>query len=206
MKLSKETFAKMSNNMALLDILNKYSEEYNLITINRMAGFLAQCSHESGDFKTLVENLNYSAESLNKVFKKYFSTIEAAKPYHRQPEKIANKVYGSRMGNGPESSGDGWRYRGRGAIQLTGKNNYSEFAAAKNISLDECVEYLTTIEGSIESAMWFWKTRLLNEFCDKDDIVGMTKRINGGTNGLAHRTELYNKFKEIITKDNVPMM
>lgn len=124
--------------------------------------------------------------------------MKVAVLYERQPEKIANKVYASRMGNGPESSGDGWKYRGRGAIQITGKNTYSEFAATINKTLDETIEYVETLDGAIESACWFWQKNGLNAICDKDDIVAMTKRINGGTIGLEHRTSSYKNAKKVL--------
>ena len=135
---------------------------------------------------------------MNKIFKKYFPTLADAQPYHRQPEKIANKVYGGRMGNGPESSGDGYRYCGRGAIQLTGKDNYSQFAKSIGMDLDEVVNYLETLDGAIESACWFWKKNNLNALCDKDDIVTMTKRINGGTFGLDDRKKHYEHAKHVL--------
>ena len=157
----------------------------------RCAGFLAQIAHESGGFNLVVENLNYNAAGLMRVFRKYFPSEALAKTYERKPEKIANKVYANRMGNGSEESGDGWRYRGRGLIQLTGKNNYSAFANALGISLQECVAYMETPEGACSSAGWFWDTNKLNNYCDKGDFVGLTKRINGGTNGLADRQHHY---------------
>jgi putative chitinase len=152
-----------------------------------VAGFLSQCGHESNDFTVLRENLNYSAEGLNKTFKKYFPTVESAQPYARQPEKIANKVYANRMGNGPESSGDGFKYRGRGAIQLTGHDNYKAFADAIGKTIDDTVAYCETLEGAIESACWFWKGHGLNALADAQDVLGMTRRINGGTVGLDDR-------------------
>ena len=164
----------------------------------RLAHFLSQCSHESGDFRLVRENLNYSAEGLTKIFKKYFPTLADATPYARNPQKIANKVYGGRMGNGPESSGDGFKFCGRGAIQLTGHDNYSQFAASVGMTIDEAVADLETLDGAIESACWFWKKNGLNAICDKDDIVTMTKRINGGTIGLDDRKKHYEHAKELL--------
>jgi putative chitinase len=166
--------------------------KYDINTPARIAGFVAQCGHESNNFKVLEENLNYSAEGLNKIFPKYF--IKAgrdAQAYHRQPEKIANVVYASRMGNGDTASGEGWKFRGRGVIQLTGKDNYSRFAKYIGKSIDETIEYLKTKQGALESACWFWKTNGLNEIADSGDIVAMTKRINGGTIGLEDRKKHY---------------
>jgi putative chitinase len=165
---------------------------YEINTPERVAAFLAQCAHESGNFKFLKENLNYKAESLCKVFPKYFPDINLAKQYEKKPEKIANKVYGNRMGNGDESTGDGFRYMGRGLIQLTGKNNYTLFAAAIDTPLEEIPEYLQTFEGAVQSACWFWEQNNLNQWADKKDIMTLTKRINGGTIGLEDRIKHYN--------------
>jgi putative chitinase len=182
----------------LAEALNESFDKYEINTVNRAAGFLAQCGHESNGFTVLKENLNYSAEGLNKIFKKYFPTLESATPYARNPQKIANKVYGGRMGNGPESSGDGFKFCGRGAIQLTGHDNYSQFAASVGMTIDEAVADLETLDGAIESACWFWKKNGLNAICDKDDIVTMTKRINGGTIGLDDRKKHYEHAKELL--------
>jgi putative chitinase len=165
---------------------------YEINTPERVAAFIAQCAHESGGFKFLKENLNYRAESLTKTFSKYFKTLEEAKQYERQPAKIANKVYANRMGNGDEASGDGFRYLGRGLIQLTGKNNYTLFAAAIDTPLEEIPEYLQTFEGAVQSACWFWEQNNLNQWADKKDILTLTKRINGGTIGLEDRIKHYN--------------
>lgn len=171
----------------LYEAFNTVLPRYEITTVERVAAFLAQCGHESADFTVLKENLNYSAEGLSKVFPKRFPTVAAAQPYNRNPEKIANKIYADRMGNGPEASGDGYKYRGRGAIQLTGKENYSKFAASVGKTLDEAVAYCETLEGAIESACWFWNTNKLNALADATDIVALTKRINGGTIGLEDR-------------------
>lgn len=166
--------------------------KYEINTPARIAGFVAQCGHESQNFKTLEENLNYSAEGLNRTFPKYFIRAgRDAQAFHRQPEKIANIVYANRMGNGDTASGDGWKFRGRGVIQLTGKDNYSRFAKYVGKSLDETIEYLKTKQGALESACWFWKTNGLNQIADSGDIVAMTKRINGGTIGLEDRQKHY---------------
>ena len=188
----------------LAEALNESFDKYEINTVNRAAGFLAQCGHESNGFTVLKENLNYSADGLTKIFHKYFPDATSAAPYARNPEKIANKVYANRMGNGPESSGDGFRYCGRGAIQLTGKDNYSRFAASVGMTLDECVADLETLDGAIESACWFWKANGLNAICDADDIVKMTKKINGGTIGLDDRTAHYNKAKQVLAGGSIP--
>jgi len=182
----------------LAEVFYEIFPKYNITTVNRAAGFLAQCGHESAGFTILKENLNYGAKGLMGTFKKYFPTESLALAYERQPEKIANRVYANRMGNGPESSGDGYRYRGRGAIQLTGKDNYSRFAASMGMSLDEVIEDLETLDGAIESACWFWTTNGLNAICDADDIVKMTKKINGGTIGLEDRKQHYEHAKHLL--------
>jgi len=165
---------------------------YEIDTPERVAAFLAQCAHESGNFRFLKENLNYKAESLVKVFPKYFPDMGTAKQYEKKPEKIANRVYGNRMGNGDESTGDGFRYMGRGLIQLTGKNNYTIFAASIETPLEEIPEYLQTFEGAVQSACWFWEQNNLNKEADAKDIKTMTKKINGGFIGLEDRIKHYN--------------
>ena len=166
---------------------------YEIDTPERVAAWLAQTAHESGYFHFLKENLNYKAASLQKVFKKYFPTEEMAKAYEKQPAKIANRVYANRMGNGDEASGDGFRYLGRGLIQLTGKNNYTFFAASIDTPLEEIPEYLQTFEGAVQSACWFWEQNGLNKFADSRDIVTVSKRINGGTIGMEDRIMKYEK-------------
>lgn len=173
--------------------------KYEINTVNRVAGFIAQCSHESVGFTVLHENLNYSADGLNKIFPKYF--IKAgrdANAYARQPEKIANIVYASRMGNGDTASGDGWRYRGRGVIQLTGKDNYTNFGKSIHLTAAETSDYLETKRGALESACWYWKTNGLNATADAQDIVAMTKKINGGTIGLEDRKAHFKHALEIL--------
>lgn len=168
--------------------LHEVAEYYNMYdNPARLAGFLAQVAHESGGFNAVKENLNYSAKGLMTIFKKYFPTEELAKQYEKQPAKIANRVYGNRMGNGPEESGDGFKFCGRGLIQLTGKQNYTKFAADLGISVDETVAYLETPNGAVSSAGWFWDNNNLNQYCDKGDFVTLTKRINGGTIGIEDR-------------------
>jgi len=182
----------------LAEVLSEQFDKYEINTPNRAAGFLAQCGHESNGFTVLKENLNYKAEALNKIFHKYFPTVESANDYAHNPEKIANKIYANRMGNGDEASGDGYKFRGRGAIQLTGRDNYTKFGASIGLDPEACVADMETLDGGIESAMWFWRTNGLNAICDADDIVKMTKRVNGGVIGLAERTQIYNKAKAIL--------
>ena len=168
--------------------------DYDINTPQRIAAFMAQCGHESANFTALKENLNYRAATLRKLFPKYFPTDELANEYANKPNKqeaIANRIYANRMGNGDEASGDGYRYCGRGLIQLTGKENYSWFAASIEISVEEASEYLQTFEGAAQSACWFWETNKLNQWADKGDILTLTKRINGGTIGLEDRIKHY---------------
>ena len=182
------------------DITVDFFEKYNITTPLRIAGFMAQCAHESQDFRALEENLNYSAESLLRVFPRYFGAgKEDAAAYARNPEKIANKVYASRMGNGDERSGDGWKYRGRGLIQLTGKDNYTWFAASIEESPDETVKFLETYEGAVQSACWFWESNNLNALADKMDVKMLTKRINGGFIGLEDRIKHINHAVHVLS-------
>ena len=165
--------------------------EYEITTPQRVAAFLAQCAHESGGFVFLKENLNYKAASLRRVFPKYFPDDAIAAQYAGKGEMIANRVYANRMGNGPEESGDGWRYCGRGLIQLTGKNNYTFFAGSLDIPVEEASEYLQTFEGAVQSACFFWEQNKLNQWADAGDILTLTKRINGGPIGLEDRIKHY---------------
>lgn len=170
---------------------------YGIDTPKRLAGFLAQASHESSEFRVLEENLNYSAEGLAKTWPTRF-TVASAKPYARKPEKIANSVYANRMGNGNEASGDGWKFRGRGIKQLTGKNNYIQFGKSVGMTAEEAANYCSTKKGAVESAAWFWKTNNLNKHADADDITAMTKAINGGLIGLDDRKKRYEMVKKIL--------
>ena len=168
--------------------LNTVAEYYEMFeNPRRVAGFLAQIAHESGGFNFVKENLNYSADGLRKIFPKYFPNDDIAKQYARQPEKIANRVYANRMSNGPEESGDGYRFCGRGLIQLTGRANYTKFAEDLGMSIEDTIAYLETPNGAVASAGWFWDNNKLNQYCDSNDFITLTKRINGGTIGLADR-------------------
>lgn len=185
--------------------LSQLLPDYEINTPQRIAAFIAQCSHESAGFTALRENLNYRWQSLRKIFPKYFPTDELAQEYANKPNKqeaIANRVYANRMGNGPESSGDGWRFCGRGLIQLTGRDNYSWFAASLGITVEEASEYLQTFEGAAQSACWFWETNGLNRWADAGDILTLTKRINGGTIGLDDRIKHYNHALHVLGVDH----
>ena len=181
--------------------LEQLFPDYEINTPQRMAAFIAQCAHESGGFMVLTENLNYRWQSLRKIFPKYFPDDAIAQDYasrSNKQEAIANRIYASRMGNGPEESGDGYRYRGRGLIQLTGRSNYTWFAASLEISPEEASEYLTTFEGAAQSACWFWESNKLNQWADKGDILTLTKRINGGTIGLDDRIKHYEHALHVL--------
>jgi putative chitinase len=178
--------------------LQQLLPQYEINTSERIAAFLAQCAHESGGFVFIKENLNYRWQSLRKVFPKYFPTDALAQQYEKQPEKIANRVYANRMGNGPEESGDGYKFCGRGLIQVTGRENYSWFAASLHISPEEASEYMETFEGAAQSACWFWESNNLNQWADKRDILTLTKRINGGTIGLEDRKKHYEHCLHVL--------
>lgn len=177
---------------AWYDAMVKIFPKYGIDTPNRIAGFCAQCGHESLNFTVLEENLNYKAATLEKLFSKYFSKAgRNAAEYEKKPEKIANVIYASRMGNGDTASGDGYKFRGRGIIQLTGRDNYTNFGKSIGKSPDEVIEYLKTLDGALESACWYWNSRNLNGACDANDITKMTKLVNGGTIGLEDRKKHY---------------
>lgn len=182
-----------------IEPLNTVSDYYEIsFNPKRIAGFLSQLAHESGGFTATIENLNYSKDGLRKIFSKYFPTDDIAMQYARQPEKIANKVYANRMKNGSELSGDGWKFRGRGLIQLTGRDNYTRFAQALDMDIDSTIAYLETPNGAVASAGWFWDNNKLNQYCDSDDFITLTKRINGGTIGLADRQHHYHIAIEFL--------
>ena len=169
---------------------------YHVNTPLRLAHFMAQIEHESG-LKPISENLNYSASGLIRVFRKYFTDLEAIR-YTNQPEKIANRVYANRMGNGNEASGEGWKYRGRGFLQITGKDNYLELSLRIGIDLLGNPDLLLTEANSMIGALSFWERRDLNKLADQDDLKGITRKVNGGFNGLAHRQELLTKWKKSL--------
>jgi putative chitinase len=188
---------KNKNHAEWLAAVNELLPKYEINSKSRISCFLAQCVHESAGFTALKENLNYSAEGLQKTFAKYF-TAALAVGYAKKPELIANRVYANRMGNGDEASGDGFRYCGRGVIQLTGKTNYERFAKSINKTLEETVAYLTTVPGALESACWFWKTNNLNSLADSEDMKTITKKINGGFLGLEDRIKHFNEIKQVL--------
>lgn len=199
----KHLFPRAQDPDSWAESMNTVFPTYEINTPHRVAAFLAQCGHESGGWTVFEENLNYSAQGLCSIFKKYFPTLESAQPYARKPEMIANKVYGGRMGNGPEESGDGWKYRGRGPIQLTGKNNYMQFA--KDMfedwqNLFDNPDWVTSDrEFALMSAIWFWNKNGLNKEADAGDIKTMTRKINGGYIGLEDRIKHYNEAIHLLT-------
>jgi putative chitinase len=195
-ELKKEHVAEMLKGNKNIDAwyaaMVKVFPKYGINTPNRVAGFIAQCAHESVNFTVLEENLNYGAGQLDKVFAKYFVKAgRNAAEYAKQPEKIANIVYASRLGNGDSASGEGYKFRGRGIIQLTGKDNYTNFGKSVGKTPDEVIEYVKTLDGALESACWFWNSRNINAACDSNDIVKMSKLVNGGDIGLADRKKHY---------------
>ena len=185
---------------ALVDVMPKYG----INTERRAAHFISQCAHESNNFRSLQENLNYSEKALNAVFGRYFGSASHkrnAAEYARNPEKIANYVYMDefrkyKMGNVNE--GDGWLFRGRGLKQLTGRENYTRFGATVDMTAEEAAAYVATEKGAVESACWFWDANNLNSIADTDDVVRMTKKINGGNIGLADRQQRYAKAMEVF--------
>ena len=206
-ELKKEHLAKLipGNNdvdawhAALVDVLPKYG----ITTERRMAHFISQCAHESNNFRSLEENLNYSEKSLLAVFGRYFGSApkRSAAEYARKPEMIANYVYqdefrSSKMGN--TKAGDGWLFRGRGLKQLTGRDNYTRFGKSVDKTAEEAANYVATPKGAVESACWFWGANNLNAIADTDDVTKMTKKINGGNIGLADRQARYTKAMEVF--------
>lgn len=175
--------------------------KFNVSSALRLSHFLAQCAHESGNFKVLNENLNYSADGLLKIFPKYFKDKATADAYARKPEKIANRVYANRMGNGDEASGDGYKFRGRGYIQLTGKDNYKAFS---DFIGEDCVDNpdLVSSKYPLTSAAFFFEKNKLWDICDKGNtpevVTLVTKRVNGGTHGLDDRLSKFNTFNSIL--------
>lgn len=206
MNMTKSQLSKILGHTNYIDewyeLCLEFFPKYNIDSNKRIAAFLAQTGHESSNFRVIEENLNYSTDGLRKVFRRYFNSAIVAKRYARQPEKIANRVYANRLGNGPEASKDGWKYRGRGLIQLTGKDNYQLFADYIGKSLSETIAYLSTRKGAFESACWFWTTKKLNQYADNNDLDSMTKKINGGYNGLDDRKKKYRHALSVLNENN----
>ena len=189
----KQAFPECKNSEELCNLFDNILSSAGIDTKERVNMFLAQCGHESASFTRFNENLNYSAKSLRGLFGRYFLDDKIASEYERKPEKIANRVYANRMGNGSESSGEGWKYRGFGFIQLTGKENFTNFSKDTGIDIVSNPESIRSdLSIAIKTAVWFWNKNNLNKFADSKDILTCTKRINGGTHGLEDRTKKYN--------------
>lgn len=210
MILTKEQFKKFAPRAKrfseLYDTLDSLLVRFDIDTPERQAAFLAQCHYESAGFKYTKENLNYSASGLKRTFGKYFKDKDVY-DYARQPEKIANLVYANRMGNGDEESGDGWKYRGRGYIQLTGYENYRRYAKWLKQdfpTIEEVLDYTETVRGAIECACWYWRHHNLNKWADELDMKTITKKINGGYNGLKSRITLYNRLLDMLEEEDRP--
>jgi len=204
MELTKEQLKQLLPKNPYVDhwhhALEQLLPDYEINTPQRIAAFIAQCSHESAGFTALKENLNYKAETLSRIWSKYFPP-EIAKAYASMPNKqeaIANRAYANRMGNGDEHSGDGWKFCGRGLIQLTGRSNYQAFADSLEMNIEDLPEYLGTFEGAAQSACWFWESNNLNQWADKGDILTLTKKINGGTLGLEDRVKHYEHALHVL--------
>jgi len=199
---SQDQLAKIIPGNAYIDhwfqALNTILPDYNIDTVRRVAAFLAQTAHESGGYQALKENLNYRAETLMRVWPHSFPTLDIANQYAHDQERIANRAYANRMGNGPEESGDGYRYCGRGLIQLTGHDNYLAFAESIDMPLEQLPEYLGTFEGAVQSACFYWESNNLNQWADAGDMVTLTQRINGGNLGLDDRTARYNTACQVL--------
>lgn len=191
----KKVFPTCKDPEVFCNLLDNLLSAAGIDSKERVNMFLAQCGHESGGFSRFTEGLNYSAKGLRATFPKYFPDEATAIKYERQKEKIANRVYANRMGNGPESSGDGWKYRGFGLIQLTGKHNYTLFSKDSGIDLvTDPEKYRADLSLIIKISIWFWNKNNLNKFSDAKDILGATKKINGGLNGLEDRKKHYNEL------------
>ena len=188
--------------------LNKALPKYEITNAKRIAGFISQCAHESRDFTALEENLNYSEKALNSVFGRYFGQGKRnAAEYARNPEKIANYVYMDEFRRSPlgnTQSGDGWRFRGRGLKQLTGRSNYTRFAKDYDMTAEQAAEWLETKQGALASALWFWNTNRLNDIADTGNVRALTKKINGGDIGLEDRQRRYNNCIQALTGEIPP--
>jgi len=175
-------------------------QRFEIDRVRRIAAFIAQMAHESG-LRPRTENLNYSAKRLTEVWPSRFPTMEVARQFERNPEKLANAVYANRMGNGPPASGDGWRFRGAGPLQITGRNNFTGFATAMEMTIDMALQYARTIEGGIMAAAWFWEENDINRLADTPGVEDESRRINGGTHGLADRRARFDRVvRELLRR------
>ena len=181
------------------EALSKALPDYEINTPQRLAAWFGETKVESANYTAIKENLNYRPESLVRLWKSHFPTMEIANQYAHNPEAIANRAYGGRMGNGDESSGDGWKFCGRGLIQLTGRDNYQSFADSLQISVDDAAQYLETFEGCVQSACWFWENNNLDALADQGNIDAISKKVNGGTEGLENRRNFYHQALQILS-------
>jgi putative chitinase len=200
MAITAEKLQQLKINPELVDAFNQTFDRWGIVTPVQQAAFIGQCGHESGNFRILEENLNYAADRLMKIWPKRFPTLESAQPYHRNPRKIANKVYANRMGNRDEASDDGWRFRGSGWIQLTGHDNFYHFSKAMGEDFVMKPDLVRTPLYAAHSAGWFWQTQKLNELADTHAWKGLTRRINGGIIGLEDRIKHINHALEVLSK------
>ncbi len=188
----------------LVDPFNETFQRFGIVTPAQQASWIGQCGHECGNFRILEENLNYRAPTLLKLFPKtpkrqWGFTPEEAAAYEKQPQKIANRIYGNRMGNRDEASGDGWRFRGSGFLQLTGHSNFYHAGQALGVDFVMQPELVRTPMYAAQTAGWFWQTHKLNQYADKGDFLTMTKRINGGTIGLEDRIKHINHALHVLS-------
>jgi putative chitinase len=197
--VNKQQLQSMHIGEQWVDALNETFQRFGILSPIQQASFIGQCGHECGQFKILEENLNYKAETLMKLWKSRFPTIDIANEYARNPKKIANKVYASRMGNRDEASGDGYRFRGRGCIQLTGHANYFHAGQACGEDFVMNPDLVATPKYAAMTAGWFWSTHKLNQYADTRDFLMMTKKINGGIIGLDDRIKHINHALDILS-------
>ena len=181
-----------------VEALNKIWPDYDITTSQRQAAFIGECCVESAMFTAIQENLNYRPESLMKLWHSHFPTEEIAQQYGHNPEKIANRAYANRMGNGSEESGDGWKFCGRGLIQLTGRDNYQAFADSVQMNVDDVPAFLATFEGAVQSACFFWENANLNALADQGNIDHISHIINGGTIGQDERRQHYQRALQVL--------
>lgn len=184
--------------LEIIDFLEPIAEENGIVKVLEKAHFFGQLAHESVWFRHFSENLNYSSNALRKVFREYFPTEDLATAYARNPEMIANRVYGSKMGNGGESTGDGWKYRGRGLMQLTGKENYQNYSKDRSVDFVNNPDWVAEPKWAVDSAVWYWNKHNLNKYANEDDVKNIAQKINGGTNGLDNRKKCTDIFKMIL--------
>lgn len=182
----------------IINFLEPIAEANHISTVLQKAHFYGQLAHESTWFRHVSENLNYSDKALRAVFRKYFPSEASAVESARQPEKIANKVYANRMGNSDENSGDGWKYRGRGLMQLTGKANYESYAKERGVDFVNHPDWVAQPKWAVDSAVWYWNKHNLNQYADLNDVKTITKKINGGYNGLEDRERCVGVFNDIL--------